>query len=115
MYLCFCCVIGLCIEVGAVAGRRAIVRGMKESFIGSEALKLGELSRHRLRTRYRAVFPNVYLPKDELPSLEQRIVAAWLWSGRRATIVGAAAARLHGAEWIPDDVPVELAHVNSRP
>jgi hypothetical protein len=97
--------------------RRAIVRDMVDAgkpFIGSEALTLGELSRHQLRTRYRAVFPNVYLAKDVRPSLEQRIAAAWLWSNRRATIAGAAAAALHGAEWIPDDVPVELIHANAR-
>jgi hypothetical protein len=87
---------------------------MAEPFIGSEALTLGELSRHHLRTRYRAVLPNVYLAKDVQPSLEQRIVAAWLWSNRRATIAGAAAAALHGAEWIPDDVPVELIYANPR-
>jgi hypothetical protein len=87
---------------------------MAEPFIGSEALTLGELSRHHLRTRYRAVLPNVYLAKDVQPSLEQRIVAAWLWSNRRATIAGAAAAALHGAEWIPDDVPVELIYANHR-
>jgi len=83
-------------------------------FIGSEALTRGELSRHQLRTRYRAVFPNVYFAKDVRPSLEQRIAAAWLWSNRRATIAGAAAAALHGAKWIPDDVPVELIHANAR-
>jgi hypothetical protein len=83
-------------------------------FIGSEAVKLGELSRHQLRTQYRAVFPNVYLPKDTRPSLEQRIAAAWLWSNRRATIAGAAAAASHGANWIPDGVPVELIHANPR-
>ena len=88
--------------------------GVAEPFIGSEALARGALSRHQLRTRYRAVFPNVYLPKDVQPSLELRIAAAWLWSNRRATIVGAAAAALHGAKWIPDDVPVELVHANSR-
>lgn len=75
---------------------------------------LGELSRHQLRTRYRAVLPNVYLAKDVQPSLEQRTVGAWLWSNRRATIAGAAAAALHGAKWIPDDVPVELIHANPR-
>jgi very-short-patch-repair endonuclease len=87
---------------------------MAEPFIGSEALTLGELSPHQLRTRYRAVLPNVYLAKDVQPSLEQRTVAAWLWSNRRATIAGAAAAALHGAKWIPDDVPVELMHANPR-
>jgi hypothetical protein len=85
-----------------------------EPFIGSEALARGALSRHQLRTQYRAVFPNVYLPNDSRPSLELRTVAAWLWSNRRATIAGAAAAALHGARWIPDDVPIELIHASPR-
>jgi hypothetical protein len=85
-----------------------------EPFIGSEALAGGALSRHQLRTRYRAVLPNVYLSNDVQLSLELRIFAAWLWSGRTATIVGAAAAALHGSQGIPDDVPVELIHTNPR-
>ncbi len=92
-----------------------MVRHMSEPFVGSEALASGALSRHQLRTRYRAVFPNVYLPSDVEPSLELRISAAWLWSGGTATIVGAAAAALHGAKWIPDGVPIELNHANTRP
>ncbi len=83
-------------------------------FIGSEALASGALNWHRLRAQYWAVFPNVYLPKDLQPSLQHRIAAAWLWSGRRGTIAGAAAAALHGAKWIPDDVPIELVHRNPR-
>jgi hypothetical protein len=86
-----------------------------EPFIGSDALASGALSRYQLRTRYRAVVPNVYLPRDVEPSLQLRIFAAWLWSGRTAIIVGAAAAALHGSKWIPDDVPVELNHANTRP
>ncbi|SPM29173.1 DUF559 domain-containing protein [Mycobacterium terramassiliense] len=86
-----------------------------EPFIGSEALASGALSRHQLRTRYRAVFPNVYVSRDAQLSLERRIFAAWLWSGRRATIVGAAAAALHKSQWIPDDVPIEVNHANARP
>jgi hypothetical protein len=86
-----------------------------EPFIGSEALACGALSRHQLRTRYRAVLPNVYLSNDVQLSLELRAFAAWLWSGRTATIVGAAAAALHRSKWIPDDVPVELNHANTRP
>ncbi len=85
-----------------------------QPFIGSEALVSGALSRPQLRTHYRAVFPNVYLSKDVQPSLELRIAAAWLWSGRRATIAGAAAAALHGAKWIPENVPVELIHTSTR-
>ncbi len=83
--------------------------------IGSEALASGALNRHQLRTRYRAVFPDVYVPEDGSPSLELRTAAAWLWSRRSATVVGAAAAALHGARWIPDDVPVELLYANNRP
>ncbi len=88
---------------------------MREPFIGSEALASGALSRHQLRTRYRPVFPNVHVSNDAQLSLKLRIAAAWLWSGGTATIVGAAAAALHGAKWIPDDVPIELNHANTRP
>jgi hypothetical protein len=87
----------------------------REPFIGSEALACGALSRHQLRTRYRAVFPNVYLPNGVEPSLDLRIAAAWLWSGRKATIVGAAAAALQGSKWIAEDVPIEVNHANTRP
>jgi hypothetical protein len=95
-----------------------MVRGMHESrepFIGSEALASGALSRHQLRTRYRAVLPNVYLASDVQLSLDLRIRAACLWSRRRAVVAGAAAAALHGAKWIPDDVPVELIYGNPNP
>ncbi|WP_156763811.1 endonuclease domain-containing protein [Mycobacterium sp. 852002-50816_SCH5313054-b] len=86
-----------------------------EPFIGSEALASGALSRNELRTGYRAVFPNVYLTKEVELSLELRVFAAWVWSRRKATIVGAAAAALHGSKWIPDNVPIELNHANTRP
>lgn len=63
---------------------------------------------------YRPVFPNVYLPAQVEPTLPLRIRAAWLWSGRTAVIAGAAAAAVHGAAWIPDAVPIELIHHNTR-
>jgi hypothetical protein len=87
---------------------------LSQPFIGSEALASGTLSRHQLRARYRAVLPNVYLPKGIEPSLELRVAAAWLWSKRRGIVAGAAAAALHGSQWIPDGVPVELIHDNPR-
>lgn len=86
----------------------------EEPFIGSEALAHGLLNRHQLRTHYRLLCPNVYLSKRIQPSLQQRIMAAWLWSGRRASIAGASAAALHGAKWIDDDVAVELIYPNPR-
>lgn len=86
-----------------------------QPFVGGEALARGVLNRHQLRTRYQAVFPNVYLRRDLRPSLEQRIRAAWLWSDRRGTVAGAAAAALHGAKWIDDQILIELIHSNARP
>ncbi|MEE6178653.1 hypothetical protein [Mycobacterium sp. 050134] len=88
---------------------------MGDPFIGSEALAAGAVTTHQLRTRYRAVLPNVYLARGVEPSLELRIAAAWLWSRRTATIVGAAAAALHGSRWIPDGIPIELVCANSHP
>lgn len=85
-----------------------------EPFIGSEALAGGAMSRHQLRTRYRAEHPGIYLPKHTPMSLEQRTVAAWLWSRRQAIIAGSAAAALHRTKWIDDDTPVELIHANPR-
>jgi hypothetical protein len=86
-----------------------------EPFVGSEAIVAGTVSWHQLRTQYRAMFPNVYISQLARPSFEQRIAAAWLWSRRRATIAGLAAARLHGSKWIDADTPVELIHDNARP
>ncbi|MCV7257706.1 hypothetical protein H7J72_03580 [Mycobacterium shimoidei] len=88
---------------------------MGEPFIASEVLACGVLSRHQLRTRYRALFPNVYLPRRTEPTLQQRIIAAWLWSGRQGVIAGTAAAALHGAKWVDDDIAIELIHSNNRP
>jgi hypothetical protein len=89
------------------------MRASDEPFIGSEALVSGVLNHHQLRSRYQAVFPNVYVAKHVRLSFEKRVIAAWLWSNREATIAGAAAAALHGVSWI-DDVPVELVHRNAR-
>jgi hypothetical protein len=87
---------------------------LSEPFVGSDALARGLLSRHQLRTQYRAVLPNVYLPKRTQKSLQQHIAAAWLWSDRQGTIAGTAAAALRGTKWVDDNVPVELVHVSPR-
>jgi hypothetical protein len=91
------------------------MRNRDEPFIGSEALADGTATRHQLRTRYQAVFPDVYVARPARLSARQRIIAAWLWSRRRATIAGLAASALHGAKWIGDDLTVELVHPNPRP
>lgn len=86
----------------------------KRPFIGSEALAAGIVSWHELGNHYTAIMPNVYLDKRLQPSLRQRIVAAWLWSGRNAVIAGAAASALHGAKWVDADALVELIWRNAR-
>ena len=89
---------------------------MDEPFIGSEALRDGTVAnKHQLRTRFRALYPDVYLPDGVSPTLSQRTAAAWLWTRRRGVVAGLAASAMHGARWIADDVPVELICSNARP
>jgi very-short-patch-repair endonuclease len=88
---------------------------MGVAIVGSEAIFSGVLTRGQLRWNYRAVFPDIYLPKDLEPTLALRAEAAWLWSHRRGVITGRAAAALHGALWVDDNTPVEILWYNSNP
>lgn len=88
---------------------------MTELFIGSESLQHAKISRSQLRTKFYAIYPNIYLPRRTELSLRLRAEAAWLWSGRRATLAGLAAAALHGSDWIDEDEPIELIWRNARP
>ncbi len=81
---------------------------MQRVFIGSEALAVGTVTRHGLTRWFRRLHPDVYFPKFQQATLHDRIVGAWLWSGRGAVIAGVAASALHGAEWVDVDIPVEL-------
>ena len=71
-------------------------------------------NKHQLRTRFRSVYPDVYLPDGVIPTLSQRTMAAWLWTRRRGVVAGLAASAVLGAKWIPDDIPVELIWANPR-
>ncbi|WP_328360066.1 DUF559 domain-containing protein [Mycobacterium sp. NBC_00419] len=84
-------------------------------FIGSEAVDAGLVGKHLLRTRYTAVFPDVYAPKGVELTLRERAKAAWLWSHRQGIVMGLTAAGLHGSQWLDDDLPVELMWLNARP
>jgi hypothetical protein len=86
---------------------------MTRMFRGSEALATGQVNRYQLARRFQRVFPDVYAPLGPL-SLQDRTVAAWLWSGRQAVITGRAAAALHGSRWVDSDVPIELNFGNNR-
>ncbi|MGA9360979.1 MAG: hypothetical protein WBW75_24190, partial [Mycobacterium sp.] len=73
---------------------------MDDVFRGSEALRQGKVTRYQLRTDFRPIYPDTYVPRCAAPSLRTRSVAAWLWSGRRGALAGLAAAALHGSSWI---------------
>lgn len=88
---------------------------MNGAIIGSEALRRGDLTPYQLRSRFRAVYPDVYLPRDSALSFRTRTEAAWLWTGRRGVLAGLAAAALHGSDWIDEDEPVELIWRNQHP
>jgi hypothetical protein len=84
-------------------------------FIGSEAIAAAELTDYQLRRWYRAIFRDVYMPKWDEPSLDDRILGAWLWSRRRAVIAGVAASALHGAQWVDAGTAIELVSKSARP
>jgi hypothetical protein len=92
-------------------GPRADGEGMNEEtlpFIGSEALAAGTVTRRTLASRHDMVYRNVYLRKGIELTPDRRAVAAWLWSGRNATVAGMSAAAMHGSQWIDSELPAEL-------
>ncbi|WP_094288476.1 endonuclease domain-containing protein [Mycobacterium lehmannii] len=82
-------------------------------FVGTEALAVGAVTRYQLRTRYRMVHRNVYVPRDHVLSAVDKAVAAWLWSRREATLVGLSAAAMYGSKFIDGRLPAEV-HRRSR-
>ncbi len=78
------------------------------AFLGSEALAADTLNRYQLRTRYDALYRNVYVPRGAVLTPRDKAVAAWLWSGRRGVAAGLSAAALHGSKWIEAKHPAEL-------
>jgi hypothetical protein len=77
-------------------------------FRGTDALAARVVTPHRLRTDFEAVHRNVYIPRGQKLTPVTRAVAAWLWSGRTATVAGLSAAALHRTAWIDDWLPAEL-------
>lgn len=78
--------------------------------LATDALASGLLTRRDLRRRYTKVHRNVYSRTGVDLSATDRARAAWLWSGRRATLVGHSAAAMLGSKWIPAELPPEVAH-----
>lgn len=88
---------------------------LRGPFLGVEALDAGLVRKHQLCSRYTVIFPGVYLARGIDPSFAQRVQAAWLWTQRGGVIVGLTAARLYGAKWLSDSLPIELEWANARP
>lgn len=83
--------------------------------VATEALADGSLTRRDLRRCYTKLHRNVYVRGGVELTAVDRGRAAWLWSGRRATLVGHSAAALLGSRWVPDDAPVEIVHSRRPP
>jgi very-short-patch-repair endonuclease len=81
-------------------------------FLGQQAVLRGDLSAYQLRTQYRAVYRNVYVPKSATLTAVTRARAAWLWSGGAATLTGLSAAAMLGTKWIDASCPAELSRVD---
>jgi len=77
-------------------------------FVGTEAVAAGLFTRRTLVSRNVKLHRNVYLPTGVELTAETRAMAAWLWSGRQATVAGLSAAALHGSKWIDASLPAEL-------
>ncbi|MBI5340248.1 MAG: hypothetical protein HZB45_21425 [Mycolicibacterium rufum] len=87
---------------------------MGDVIVGSQSVLAGIITRASLRWNYRAIFPDIYVPKDVEPTLAVRTRGAWLWSRRRGVITGRAAAALHGARWVDDATEIELLWANNH-
>lgn len=81
---------------------------MGDILIGTEAIAGGSVTRWELQRWYRPIFRNVHAPKGRELTLLDRITAAWLWTQRGGVVTGIAASALHGAEWVDDDIPIDL-------
>lgn len=88
---------------------------MRTPFIGSEALAAGVLAPYALRSRFVAIYPDVYVQPDVELTATMRAEAAWLWSRRNGVVAGRSAAALHGAKWISPRLPAEILCSNRRP
>ncbi|WP_319437137.1 DUF559 domain-containing protein [Mycobacterium sp. RTGN5] len=77
-----------------------------QPFIGSAAVRRGNISRRALARDHRAIYKDVYLRRDvELTAL-LRARAAWLSTG--ATLCGLSAAAAFGTRWLDASAPAEI-------
>lgn len=83
--------------------------------VATEVLADGSLTRRDLNRSYTKLHRNVYVRKGVELTPRDRARAAWLWSDRKATLVGHSAAAVLGSKWIPEHAPVEVLHSRRPP
>ena len=88
---------------------------MGAPFVGSEAVRAGFLTERDLRRSCTRIYRNVYQRHGSDFSAEDRALAAWLWSGKKAVVAGNSAAALLGAKWVDAHAPAELITDHKRP
>jgi hypothetical protein len=83
-------------------------------FLGSAAIRRGELTRNDLRRRFRGGYRDVYIDTGVALAASTRARAAWLATG--STLVGVSAA-VYGTRWLDANRPAEIARADrhSRP
>jgi Protein of unknown function (DUF559) len=82
---------------------------VRQLVVASEVVAAGSLTRNDLRRRYVKIHRNVYAPLGLKLTALDLAVAAWLWSGREAVLVGTSAAAVLGSNWLSADEPAEVA------
>jgi hypothetical protein len=82
--------------------------------VASEALAAGHLTRRELSRDYAKLFQNVYARRGVPLTPQDRAMAAWLWSGRSATVAGISAAALLGSRCDRGSVTAELIRPHRR-
>ena len=93
--------------------RMLLVGGLQGLIVASEAVASGMLTRQQVRANYTKLYRNVHVINGLEVNAFVRARAAWLWSGRKAVVIGHSAAALLRTLWIPPDIPAELARIRT--
>lgn len=80
--------------------------------VATEVLASGAVTRRELARDYSKLFRNVYVRRGERITAKDKAVAAWLWSGRSATLAGLSAAAVLGSRYVDASAPAELLRTN---
>ena len=82
--------------------------------VASEALAARQVTRRELVRDYTKVFQNVYARRGVTLTAQDMAMAAWLWSGRTATVAGVSAAALLGSRFTTKGAEAELIRPHRR-